>query len=143
MKKAIVLTGISGTGKTYARLNDPALRDLPCVDIADVYREFPEFGWLDALHVLLKRVRLLLQKHDAIVIEGYFLPRSTSRTILVKDLKVAGAQVEIHEFWSPFEVCQGRISAQWEVGEISAAECRTRIEMLKRCWTPAPPGVEG
>jgi predicted kinase len=143
MKKAIVLTGISGTGKTYARLNDPALRDLPCVDIADVYREFPEFGWLDALHALLKRVRLLLQKHDTIVIEGYFLPRSTSRTILGEDLKVAGAQVEIHEFWSAFEVCQGWISAQWEAGEISAAECRTRIEMLKRCWMPAPPGVEG
>ena len=71
MRKAIILAGVSGTGKTHARFNDPALKDLPCVDIADVYREFPEFGWLDALHALLKRIRLLQQKHDAIVIEGY------------------------------------------------------------------------
>jgi predicted kinase len=143
MKKAIVPSGVSGTGKTYARLHDPALKDLPYVDIADIFREFPEFDWHDALYALLKRIRLLLQKHDVVVVEGYFLPGTTSRNILIDDLKVAGAKVEIHEFWAPAEVCQERIAAQFERGEITPQVCRRRIELLKKCWKPASPGVEG
>ena len=49
----IILAGVSGNGKTHIRLNDPALRDLPYVDIADIYEEYPEFDWLDALYTLL------------------------------------------------------------------------------------------
>jgi predicted kinase len=138
MKKVIVLSGVSGTGKTPARLNDPELKTLPCLDIADIYEEFPEFGWYEALYALLKRARLLLQKHDTIVIEGYFLRFSTSRCILVNDMQVAGAKVEFREFWAPFQVCALRITQQWERGEISAKECRRRIELLKRCWRPQP-----
>ena len=77
MKKVIVLAGVSGTGKTHARLNDPELRDLPFVDIADLYEEYPEFGWYEVLYALLKRIRGLLEEHDVIVVEGYFLDRST------------------------------------------------------------------
>ena len=33
MKRAIILSGVSGTGKTHARLNDPALKDLPHVTV--------------------------------------------------------------------------------------------------------------
>jgi hypothetical protein len=43
MKKVIVLAGVSGTGKMHARLNDPELKDLPCLDSADIYEEFAEF----------------------------------------------------------------------------------------------------
>jgi len=132
MKKVIVLVGVSGVGKTHARLNDPELKTLPCLDIADIYEEFPEFGWYEALYALLKRARLLLQKHDAIVIEGYFLRFSTSRRILVNDTKVAGAKVEFREFWAPFQICALRITQQWERGEITAPEYRRRIELLER-----------
>ena len=38
-----MLAGVSGVGKTHARLTDPALKDLLCVDIGDVYRQYPEF----------------------------------------------------------------------------------------------------
>jgi len=143
MKKVIILAGVSGTGKTHARLNDPELKDLPYVDIAEIYERWPEFDWYEALHALLKHARFLLQKYDTILIEGYFLPHSRSRSILIDDMRVAGTKVVFREFWSPFEVCQERILSQWERGEISAAVCKTRIEMLKRCWSPAPPGVEG
>jgi predicted kinase len=136
MKKVIVLTGVSGVGKTHTRLNDPELKDLPCVDIADIYQEHPEFDWSDALYTLLQRTRLLLQKHKIIVVEGYFLPNSPSSRQLVNDMKVAGARVEFREFWEPFEVCQGRIARQFERGEISAIQCRGRIEMLRMCWRP-------
>ena len=138
MKKVIVLAGVSGTGKTHARTHDPELKDLPHVDIADIYEEFPEFGWYEALYALLKRARLLLQKHDVIVVEGYFLDGSTSRRILVNDMKVAGATIKFREFWAPFQVCALRITQQWERGEITAPECRRRIELLKRCWRPQP-----
>jgi len=143
MKKVIVLTGVSGVGKTHARLNDPELKDLPCVDIADIYQEHPEFDWRDALGILLLRVRTLLRKHEVIVAEGYFLPGSSSRRCLVRDMRVAGAQVEFRDLWEPSEVCQERIVAQWERGEISDEVCARRIGLLKMCWTPAPPGVEG
>ena len=136
MRKAIILTGVSGTGKTHARLNDPELKDLPCVDIADIYQEHPEFDWSDALYTLLQRARILLRKHRVIVLEGYFLPNLPSRRQLVNDMKVAGAKVEFREFWEPFEVCQGRIARQFERGEISAIQCRGRIEMLRMCWRP-------
>ena len=95
MKRAIILSGVSGTGKTYTRTTAPELKDLPHLDIAEVYREFPEFDWSEALGCLLKRARKMLQEHDTIVIEGYFLPGSTTRKMLVDDLKVAGAKVDI------------------------------------------------
>jgi len=136
MKKAIVLAGVSGVGKTHTRLTDPELKDLPHLDIADVYREFPEFDWVEAFWALVKQVRSALGKHPAVVIEGYFLPGSVTRRWLLDDLKVAGAQVEVRDLWAPIEVCQERIAAQFERGEISAAECRRRIELLKACWQP-------
>jgi hypothetical protein len=71
MKKVIVLAGVSGTGKTHARTHDPELKDLPYVDIAEIYERWPELGWYEALYALLKRARLLLQKHDTIVIEQW------------------------------------------------------------------------
>jgi hypothetical protein len=138
MKRAIVLSGVSGTGKTYARLNEPELKELLHLDIADAYREFPELGWFEALHALLKRARKAFEKHDTVVIEGYFLRGSTSRTILVNDLRVANVRWQIREHWASFEVCQARIVAQFEWGKISAEEYRRRIELLKRCWSPQP-----
>ena len=136
MKRAIILSGVSGTGKTYARLNAPELKDLPHLDIADVYREFEEFDWYEAFWALAKRVREALEAHDTVVIEGYFLPGSTTRRWLLADLQVAGAKADIRYFWAPFEVCQERIRAQWERGEIGDQECRRRIELLKECWRP-------
>jgi hypothetical protein len=117
MKRAIILSGVSGTGKTYTRTTAPELKDLPHLDIAEVYREFPELDWSEALGCLLKR----------------------ARKMLVDDLKVAGAKVDVRWFWAPLEVCVQRISDQWERGEISAAECRRRIELLRDCWKPQDP----
>ena len=70
--------------------------------------------------------------------QGYFLSGSTTRQWLLADLQVAGAKAETRWFWAPFEVCQVRIVAQFERGEITAPEYRRRIELLKRCWRPRP-----
>ncbi|NIV30035.1 MAG: hypothetical protein GWN58_11200, partial [Anaerolineae bacterium] len=63
MKKAIILWGVSGTGKTHARLNDPKLKDLPYIDIADIYRAHPEFDWAEAHIAMRRQVAELLQEH--------------------------------------------------------------------------------
>ena len=136
MKRAIVLCGVSGTGKTHARLNAPELKDLPHVDVADYYRECPGLDWVSATAAVCRRARELLEEHGVVVIEGYYLPGSPSRMMLQADMTVAGAKVEFHEFWAPMETCIERIRRQWERGEISAADCQVRIEMLGRCWRP-------
>jgi len=136
MKRAIVLSGVSGTGKTYARLNDPELKDLPYVDIADFYKENADVHWAVA-HALLKRkVAELLLEHDTVVVEGYFLPGTPSRNGLARALKVAGARADFRFYWAPFETCLERIRDQWEQGKITAADCEVRVEMLTSCWRP-------
>jgi predicted kinase len=134
MKRAIVLCGVGGTGKTHARLNDPELKDLPFVDIADIYKEFPEIDWSAAHAILERRMAKLLQEHDAVVVEGYFLPGSVTRQYLEYALKVCGAKGEWREFWAPYETCVERIAAQWKRGAISAADCKVRLETLRKCW---------
>ena len=141
MKKAIILTGVSGAGKTFARTHDPELVDLPVVDIADVYRVAEaNFGlqldWYSAHHKLLHHVRRALQKHNTMVVEGYYLPGSETRKMLLDDLKVQGVQADIRVFWAPLKVCLERIAQQFENSEISAAECKQRIELTKKLWRP-------
>ena len=97
MKRAIILSGVSGTGKTHGRLNDPALKDLPYVDVADFYREFPELDRASATAAVCRKARELLEAHDTVV-EGYYLPGSTTRNWLLNDMRVAGAVVEVREF---------------------------------------------
>ena len=143
MKKAIVLAGVSGTGKTHARLNDPELKGLPCMDVADYHRKYPELEWFVIRGMMYRKVLELSRTPEAIMIEGYFLPNIESRISLETMLRVRGIKPEFRDLWAPFEVCQERIAGQFERNEISASECRTRIGMLKIYWTPAPPGVEG
>ena len=133
-KKIILLSGVSGTGKTHARLTDSELKDLPHLDIADIYRDCPVLDWYSALLALLRQIRDAFEHHDTIVVEGYFMPGTPSQRILLDDMRVMGAQVEIRYFWAPLELCQERIVRQWERGEISNRECGRRIELLKRCW---------
>ena len=137
MKKVIILSGVSGTGKTSARTHDPDLKNLPCVDIADIYRKFPEFDWMDATACLIRKASMLFREHGIVVIEGYFLKGSFTRNWLVRDLKVAGVHnVDIREFWAPIDTCVDRVAAQYAAGETSAAETRRRIELIRKCWKP-------
>lgn len=74
-KNIIVLCGASGAGKTYARKRLPELRDLPCVDVADVYLDNPGITWLEATAGVISRTKALLKTSDVIVIEGYSVCR--------------------------------------------------------------------
>ena len=144
MKKVIILSGISGTGKTHARTHNPDLKDLPYIDIADIYREFAEFDWTDATACLIRRVSTLFREHNTVLVEGYFLKGSFTRKWLVHDLKVAGVHnADTREFWAPIDLCIHRVSAQFTDGEISAAETRRRIELIKKCWRPEDVDAHG
>ena len=35
------LAGVSGAGKTYERTHNPLLQDLPTIDVADYYEQYP------------------------------------------------------------------------------------------------------
>lgn len=131
-KHAIILSGLSGTGKTRMRTRHPDLKDLPCVDIADVYRDMPGAPWADVMHEFLLRVREALDEHGTVVLEGYFLPGSTSQRMLLDDLRVAGATYEIISLWAPYEVCIGRLERARDSGEISEEEFVKRAEVLAR-----------
>lgn len=82
MKTIIALSGISGAGKTHRRNTDPRLKNLPYVDIADVYAEFegvnPGFAFGEAL----RRVDGLLQIHEAVIFEAAFMKGSRQRDTL-------------------------------------------------------------
>lgn len=129
--RAIILSGLSGTGKTRLRTLHPDLWDLPYVDIADVYRDYPSYGWPLVMQEFLIRLRAAFQDHETVVLEGYFLPGSPSLRLLINDLKAQGAHYEIIYLWAPPEVCQARLEAAWRDGTISDAEYRARTRTLR------------
>lgn len=131
-KKVTVLCGVSGSGKTYQRTIHPALKDLPFVDIADVYKEFPEFDWFLATAAACKRVCVLLQQNDHVVLEGYFLPNTTSRKLVAAEMTVAGANAEFILLVVTPDVAQQRILAQYNRGECDWIDANYRINLMRR-----------
>ena len=71
MRKIIVLSGISGCGKTRRRTTEAGLKNLPCVDIADIYAEKGSIDSALAFHILCERINRLLDNHNQVVVELY------------------------------------------------------------------------
>jgi len=137
MKTLIILSGVSGVGKTRHRENHPDFKDLPCVDMADIYRDIPNIPrGISGTMALWTRVAGKFKEHgvDTVVAEGYFLKGTESRGCLVTMAKNAGVKVRIINFWAPLDECEKRLRLQQMKGKASAAEVELRIEMLKRCW---------
>jgi hypothetical protein len=101
MKKIIALSGISGVGKTYRRTTDPALKDLPFVDIADIYAEFPYGTPAQVFAEACYRLQGLLEGHDVVVIEAALLPDSRQRPILAACARSMEARVEYVDIPTP------------------------------------------
>jgi predicted kinase len=125
-KKIIVLCGVSGVGKTYARENLSELRDLPCVDVADVYLDDPAITWVEATAGVISRTKKLLRHHNTVVVEGYYLPGTITRDMLSEGLgRYAG--IEWRLMVEPISLCRKRIEDSGERVEI-------RLEILERVW---------
>ncbi|KXZ42125.1 hypothetical protein GPECTOR_199g353 [Gonium pectorale] len=74
------ICGVSGSGKSYYRQRDVGLSSLPCIDIADVYDEFPGIGRDRARLVMLDRLEQHLRcDSSSIVLEAFFAPGKLQR----------------------------------------------------------------
>lgn len=129
-KKLIVLAGVSGVGKTYTRTHDPRLKDLPCVDMADVYRDHPLRVWPETYYIFEARLDKTFIGHDTVVAEGYFLPGSTTRNWLANKMRRLGIEMEFIDLHAALSTCEERIAASGENVE-------PRLQMLKRVWPKA------
>lgn len=134
-KKVTVLCGVSGAGKTHLRTTDPDLCRLPYVDIADVYKEYPEFDSFVATSVACRRVCALLQQNDHVVLEGYFLPGTPSRKMVNDEMLVTGADAEFILLTVTAAVAQQRILDQYNRGECTWVEADLRIKLMIKVLT--------
>jgi hypothetical protein len=101
MKKIIALSGVSGVGKTYRRTTDPALKDLPFVDIANVYAEFPDGTPAQVFAEACFRLHGLLAKHDTVVFEAALLPDGRQRPTLALCARGGDVRLEYIEIPAP------------------------------------------
>jgi len=136
-KRVLVLCGISGSGKTRRRTRDPLLRRLPFVDVRDIYKAYEDQGdeadWETVVDDAIIEVQKLLETHDRVVLEGYFLKRSSSRRMIRANFERDDSQVDFIDLEAPLAVCIKRIEDQVIAEEISVADAHARIEMAKRC----------
>ena len=129
-KRVTVLCGVSGSGKTHQRTHMPGWKNLLYVDIADVYKEFPEFDSFVATVVVCKRALALLQQTDHVVVEGYFLPDTPSRRQLEREMTVAGVSAKFILLTVTTAAAQQRILDQYMRGETTWADADLRIRLL-------------
>lgn len=114
MKKIIALSGAPGAGKTYARTHDYALKYLPYIDIADIYKEYYPIDYPDAFAVLIEKLIPGLQEHDCIVIEASLNKGSFQRMWLDLIAHYHEAEVEYWEFLEDAHICLERVKQQYE-----------------------------
>ncbi len=130
----LCLCGVSGAGKSFLRQTKQEFRDLPVVDISDVYRELPWADYVEATLEVARRTRELLKSHDAVLIEGFFIAGSPSRLLLEDELSRLDAEVKFTLVHAPMETCETRLRLQRTRGEITESDFQVRLGMLKRCW---------
>jgi len=146
MTRFIVLAGLSGVGKTYRRTTDPALKDLPYVDIADIYRDNP--GGIpprDAFSMLINEAfGYINDGAEAVVLEAYFKPGSFQRKSLEYYAEGSSVQVEYIDLTASVALCKERILSQGKAA-IEAGEdavwwnnyTMTRIHFLAGNYSPS------
>ncbi len=111
MARIIALSGISGVGKTRLRTTDLRLRDLPYIDIADIYAEEPEGSSnRQVFTLMLDRLESLIENGaEAVVLEAYFRRHSYQREWLEFVAGRLDSQVEYIELEAPLETCIERV----------------------------------
>jgi ABC-type multidrug transport system ATPase subunit len=136
MKTIYALSGPSGAGKTYRRLNDPRLKDKPSVDIADVYDQQPNTTPDEAFSHVLNQVLYLIDYHQAVVVEAYFTPGNTQREYLDYYAGERGVEVVYVDVWAPLEVCKTRILK--DASRDNFKRSQARIKLVETCHPKFP-----
>jgi len=114
MKTLYALSGPSGAGKTFRRLNDPKLKDLPSFDVADIYAENSDIDPQRAFTMLLEKIVPVLEKGDSFVVEAYFKEGSFQRKWIEHYSEYHGYNLVYIEFDTPLEVCMERVKKDYE-----------------------------
>jgi hypothetical protein len=113
MPTIYALSGVSGVGKTYTRTHDPKLKDLPCLDIADMYVLSPGASPQEA-HTMFAARYIEMMAGGDFVLEAYFRRGSTQRMWLEYHAECCDYTVEYIELSAPVEVCRQRVQEQFE-----------------------------
>lgn len=130
-KKVTIFCGISGAGKTYRRSKSP-FKNLPYIDMGQI-RKRPgaeDCNWYDFLLAAIDEAKRLLQSHNHIVIEGYFLPGTQSRELLADELKTL-AELEFIFLNTPLNVCLQRLRFLYDSQQIVKADYLRKSNLAK------------
>jgi hypothetical protein len=127
----ILLCGVSGAGKTWLRKR--AFPSFPHVDIKDSYKRLGDTmgvvePWYAATIDVARRAKQAAREHGDVVVEGYFLPGTKSRSVLREQL--AGYEIQSVFLHAEHDVCTRRVIE-------SGKDVDRRLEFLNRCWPRA------
>ena len=128
MKTLMILAGLSGAGKTHYWENN--LKDLPRVDMADIYAIKHTNQWYAALTEALAQIDWLMKTHNEVVLEGYFLNGSKSLDWVRYWCRREQIQIDYKFFTAPSRVRLKRIKAR-EASEIAVAKNAEDIAAAK------------
>lgn len=113
VKTIYALSGGSGIGKTFTRTTDPKLKDLPYLDIADIYSTCPGVTAAVAWSLFEEELIPLLEEQPAIVLEAYFRPGSFQRKRLEYIAEANGFSVQYIEPEADKQTRIERVKAQF------------------------------
>ena len=111
-KQVIALAGLPGSGKTTARTKEKKLRDLPFVDIADIYAEHEYISSGAAFQKLLRKAESILATTDSVVLEAAFC--DWQRVSMEAMCACKNYNFRYREFHTPAEECVKRVKKQYK-----------------------------
>lgn len=134
--KAIVICGVPGAGKTWARESNPGLTGLPFVDISGVYDDVPDISWDAAVLAITARAGKLFLKGDCgtVVLEGIFLPETPSRQLLERELKSMRLDTEFIQVHRRYWECREGILSDGENVKKRLELLDLYFERAQRCY---------
>jgi predicted kinase len=113
MKTVYALSGRSGAGKTFRRRTDPDLKDLFCIDIADIYQEHPEADPHSAFSMMLEAMAETFEQGETFVVEARFRKDNYQRQWLDHFAEYYGYTVVYIEIDTPIDVCIERVKEDY------------------------------
>jgi len=115
----IFVTGVPGSGKSYFIRHSPDLRELPRVDIKDIYLKYPEAcqfdGWKLAQDKMIETALELSKKCKSdVVCEAILYISTPSRTRLELELRRHKIMFVFTDLVVNFDTCMRRVEEDFE-----------------------------
>jgi len=114
MKTIYALSGPPGAGKTTLRQTDEHLKDLPCIDVASIYQEFDGITPKVAFAELLRRVEVVLEQENTVIVEAMLPPNHWQRDWLsyIAEMNETTLEyIDLHDV--SYDECRRRVKANY------------------------------